>query len=268
MKPNNDPQNDGLVDKKVEIIDATGIVEDKKEEVTAVSCDLWKQVVYELIGTFMFMLVIYFCKGDVTKFVFGFWVILCIFGGYSGAHVNPAITLGFYVYEKNLILGLPKLFLYWVAQFAGSIAGAFLSKRFFTAAVYVVPTNQSVGDVMYTEFFFTGTFLFVILWVCSKHTSPSPYGPLNCGVIVCWFYVIVHAGSSVSGAAYNPAILSVLNFIAYESTDPKALGYIGYMISAELIGVVIFALIFSWFFEPFIKAKNEKSVKECAAEKI
>lgn len=238
---------------KSDAIDST-----KKEAPSAFSCDLLKQSAYELIGTFMFMSVIYFCKGDVAKFVFGFWVILSIFGRFSGAHVNPAITLGFYVYEGDYITGIPKLLLYWIAQFIGALSGALVTKKFFSDVVYVgVPTNQPLADIMYSEFFFTGTFLFVILWVCSKETSPTPYSPINCGIIVGWFYLIVNAGSSLSGAAYNPAILTVLNTIAYHVKDAKAIHYLGYMIGAEFAGVIIFALIFAWFFEPYIANKNK-----------
>jgi len=236
--------------------------EDIPKQESAISCDLMKQTLFELVGTFMFMSIIYYCKGDVAKFVFGFWVILSLFGGFSGAHVNPAITLGFYVYEGRWGAGIPKLLLYWIAQFLGALAGAEVTKRFFKDVVYVgVPTNHPLADIMYSEFFFTGTFLFVILWVCSKHTSPTPYSPINCGIIVGWFYLIVNAGASLSGAAYNPAILTVLNLIAYEVKDPKAIQYLGYMISSELCGVIIFSLIFSWFFESYIKNKNSSSCK-------
>lgn len=215
---------------------------------------LLRQAAFELMGTFMFMCVIYFCKGDVTKFVFGFWVILTLFGRYSGAHVNPAITLGFYVYESDFVGGLSKLFLYWGAQFLGALLGALMSRNLFLEAVYVgVPTDQGVLQVIFSEFFFTGTFCFVILYVCSKVTSPSDKAPINCALIVSWFYVVVNAGSQLSGAAYNPAILTVLNTIAYEVQDPLAIQYLGYMITAELAGVAVFALIFKYVFEAYFE---------------
>ena len=230
-----------------------------KTEESLVSWDLLVQSMYEFIGTFMFMSIIYFCKGDVTKFVFGFWVILSVFGKFSGAHVNPAITLGFYVYEGKFLTGLPKMLLYWTAQFLGALVGASFTKLFFKDLVYVgVPTDSGLSSVMYSEFFFTGTFLFVILWVCSKDTSPTPYGPINCAIIVAWFFLIVNAGSKLSGAAYNPAILTVLNFIAYQVKDPTAIKYLATMIFSELLGASLFAVIFAWFFEPYYRNKYSK----------
>lgn len=254
-------ENQQLIN-KVDVKTTADIAGPKKEEESQISCELLKQSLYEFVGTFMFVSIIYFCKGDVSKFVFGFWVILSLFGGFSGAHVNPAITFGFYIYEVNYIAGLPKLILYWIAQFLGAFVGAEVTKRFFTDLVYVgVPSNQPLIDVVYSEFFFTGTFLFVILWVCSKVTSPTPYGPINCGIIVSWFYLIVNAGGQLSGAAYNPAILTVLNVIAYHVKEAKALHYLSYMIAAEFAGAFIFALIFLWFFEPFIRNKNSNVAK-------
>jgi aquaporin Z len=223
---------------------------------------LLKMSIYEFIGTFMFMSIIYYCNGDVTKFIFGFWVILSLFGGFSGAHVNPAITLGCYIYDHDWINGLYKLFAYWIVQFTGALFGALITKRFFTDLVYVgVPTNMSLGSVMYSEFFFTGTFLFVILWVCSNITTPTKLAPIKCAMIVGWFYMIVNAGSKLSGAAYNPAILFVLNYIAYEIKDPKALGYVGYMVISEFLGVVVFAFAFKYCFESYYKTNNKEEVE-------
>jgi len=180
-------------------------------------------------------------------------------GKFSGAHVNPAITLGFYIYEGRLIEGLPKLLLYWIGQFLGAFLGVIISRQFISTVVYVgVPVNQSVWDVVYGEFFFTGSFLFFILYVCSAITSPTKSGPINCAIIVAWFYVIVNAGSTISGAAYNPAILTMLNFVAYQTKDSTAINYLVYMISAELVGAIVFALIFKYIFEACWEKPQEK----------
>lgn len=221
--------------------------------------DLLKQAGYELVATFLFMSVIYYCKGDVGKFVFGFWVIITIFSQVSGAHVNPAVTLGFYIYEQKYIEGISKLLLYWLAQFLGALIGATITKLLFPDVVYVgVPTDQPLLNIIYSEFFFTGTLIFVILWVCSKVTSPTPYSPINCGIIVGWFYFIVNAGAQLSGAAYNPAILTVLNIIAYEVQDSNAIKYLGYMVASELAGAALYAVLFYVLFEPFVRRrKNE-----------
>jgi glycerol uptake facilitator-like aquaporin len=216
------------------------------------------QTIYESIATFLFVCCIYFCQGDVSKFIFGMWVILVLFGQFSGAHVNPAITLAFYIFEANWANGLIKLAFYWVGQFLGAFVAALIAREFYKNSVYVgVPTTSSLFMVMYSEFFFTGTFAFVILYVCSQVTHPSKNSPMNCAIIVGWFYLIVNAGSQFSGAAYNPAVLTVLNSLAV-GQDTKAVRYLLAMIGSQLLGVMLFAVIFKYLFENYIKKLKTK----------
>jgi glycerol uptake facilitator-like aquaporin len=217
-----------------------------------------KAAIFEMAAMFMFVNVIYFCQADVGKFIFGMWVILVLFGQFSGAHVNPAVTLGFYCYEGEYRKGLVKLLLYWLFQFAGAAIGAAISREFYKKLIFVsVPTNRGIAEVMFSEFVFTGTFIFVILFVCSLITRPTKNSGWNCAVIVGWFYTIVQAGAHISGAAYNPAVLTILNLFAYESTESKALHYIVLMIVAQLLGVISHAYIFKYGFEKYIKNKME-----------
>jgi glycerol uptake facilitator-like aquaporin len=226
------------------------------KESSSFDSDLLIQALYESIGTMMFMVIIYYCAGDVSKFVFGFWIILSIFGGLSGAHVNPAITLGFYVYEGDFIGGLPKLLLYWLAQLVGAFLGASISKPLFLNDLFVQSTKNTF-EIFWAEFFFTGTFCFVILYVCSKKVNLTESAPIKCAMIVGWFYAIVNAGASISGAAYNPAILTVLNISAQLDNQQNAIVNLPIMIFAELLGVSVFSIIFKYAFERYIDEKNK-----------
>jgi glycerol uptake facilitator-like aquaporin len=76
-------------------------------------------------------------------------------------------------------------------------------------------------------------------------------------MIVGWFYVIVNAGASISGAAYNPAILTVLNISALLDNNEDAITNLPVMIIAELLGVTIFSLVFKYAFERYIDEKNK-----------
>jgi len=231
------------------------------EKPSEIMADL-KGAIWDLVGTFFFVCCIYYTKGDVTKFIFGFWSILVVFGKVSGSHVNPAISIGLYVYEMKFSEKLPKLAFYIIGQFIGAYLAVLLCSQFYPKPVYVaVPTNKSIFEVFYGECFFTGTFLFVILFVTNEHTAPVKGAPMGCAVIIAWFYVIVQAGSNISGAAYNPAILTVLNVLAYTTTDSKAIQFLFYMISAEILGVIIFALLFKFVFESYYVAKYEKEIK-------
>jgi len=235
-------------------------VEQLNEKPSEIMLDL-KSALWDMVGIFFFVCCIYYTKGDVTKFITGFWAILVIFGKVSGSHVNPAISIGIYVYNCKFIEKLPRLAFYIVGQFIGAYLACLLCKQFYPQPVYVaVPTDKSIFEVFYGECFFTGTFLFVILFITTEHTAPIKGGPMGCAVIIAWFYVIVQAGSNISGAAYNPAILTVLNVVAYTDSDPKAIQFLFYMISAEVLGVIIFALLFKFVFESYYISKHEKEI--------
>lgn len=51
---------------------------------------------------------------------------IIVSGGYSGAHLNPAVTLALYVWR-----GFPgkRVVPYWVAQVLGAFLGAAIGKR-------------------------------------------------------------------------------------------------------------------------------------------
>lgn len=216
--------------------------------------------IYELVGIFFFVTIITFTGADINKFIFGFWVILTIFGSYSGGHVNPAITFGFYIYDAEWGFGLIKLVLYWIAQFVGATLGAEFSYFITHKRIFVAVPHQSSGfEVFLAEFMFTGTFLFVILFVCSKITQPAfANGPTKTGVIVGWFYTAVQTGAGLSGAAYNPAILFALNGFAFFGGNRDALNMVFKMMGAELAGALAFALFFKYIFERNYPDQNEK----------
>jgi glycerol uptake facilitator-like aquaporin len=231
----------------------------KKEPLLNFDRDLINQSLFEMVGTYMFVTLIYLCQGEITKFVFGFWILIVIFGNLSGAHFNPAITLGLYIEQWQFRKGFSKLLFYIIAQFIGALSASYLNQFVMDHSVYVgVPEKRSLLTIIYSEFLFTGLFVFVIQYVSSKHTTPSTIPILNCAMVAAWFFVIVQAGSSLSGAAYNPAVLFILNFIAYTIEDKKALNRVGYMLISEFAGAIVFSLIFVFAFESYVKRKNQK----------
>lgn len=64
--------------------------------------------------------------------------IIYTWGWISGAHVNPAVTLGVLL-SGNISLG--KSILYWIAQFAGGAAAAYL-------LVYLLGSDSSLGQTI------------------------------------------------------------------------------------------------------------------------
>jgi glycerol uptake facilitator protein len=219
---------------------------------------------FEGLATFLFICAIIFSGGKIETFVFGMWVILSCFGGISGAHVNPAITLGFYAIQGDYFWGLFKFGLYFVFQLIGCILGALLA--FYVVReklIFIQPyPNVSEGNIFFSEFFFTGTFFFFIAFVCHPKHPPSNITPVNTAIIVSWFYLIVKAGSQLSGAAFNPAVLLTLNSLArFGYHKVEAFDHVWIMIGAEFTGVVVFGLIYQYLFVPFYEATHEEIKK-------
>jgi glycerol uptake facilitator-like aquaporin len=252
--------------------------EDQKKEENKTKRSTFFDAFYDGVGTFLLICAIYYCKGDITKFVIGFWVILTIFGEYSGAHLNPAVTFGIYIYEHKFFEGLWKLVLYWIFQFGGAIGGAMVSRNFYKQpASFGLPKDNTLFDILFIESLFTGLFIFIILQVAvspitgfkSKHTT---YGidnsaPFRSALIVGWFYLLVNAGFYISGAAFNPAVLSVINFLASESTDAGVMKYVCYMIAAEMAGALVFALLHKLMFETYIDSIHPERSEENTCDK-
>jgi MIP family channel proteins len=65
-------------------------------------------------------------------------VIVYAWGSISGAHVNPAVTLGVAAAGR---MPWPKAIIYWVAQFAGAVVAAFLLR-------WLLPTDSDLGQTV------------------------------------------------------------------------------------------------------------------------
>ena len=54
---------------------------------------------YELVGTALFIYMILVSKGDAMGVPLALFAMIVIFGGITGGHFNPAVTLGVYIHE-------------------------------------------------------------------------------------------------------------------------------------------------------------------------
>lgn len=82
--------------------------------------------IYEFIGTMLLTFACIISGGDLMAISLTFFSLLQILGPVSGAHVNPAVTLGVYIREGQ-IENKEALFKMIIAQFIGAIAGAVMA---------------------------------------------------------------------------------------------------------------------------------------------
>lgn len=135
---------------------------------------------------------------------FGLVVVAMVYavGHISGAHLNPAVTLGFYSGGR---LEARELAPYWAGQLAGAVlASAVLRLLFGEEAVRLGATLPAMGPgrAFAMELILTGMLMFVIMAVATDHRAQGAMAGIAIGATVCVAAII---GGPVSGASMNPA---------------------------------------------------------------
>jgi len=175
---------------------------------------VWRSLLTEFLGTFTLVFVgagtvaLTAVQGGslvASSFAFGLTLATIIYtwGSYSGAHVNPAVSLGFAVAGRmNFFLMLA----YWVAQMLGGVVAAALIAYFFGTAS---GAGASVGSLTNTdawravlfEAFLTFLLVIVILLI-SRNPMLAIISGLAIGLVLT---ANMFMGVSLTGASMNPA---------------------------------------------------------------
>jgi len=185
----------------------------------------------EFIGTAMLVISINWSStSDSTAFAVGatVFVMATIFGGISGGHFNPAVTIGMLWKEgkdrfgRNLGLTIFMI----IAQGLGALFGFAIALMAFDFkkkdGVTEIPSGSNdyyvaqlcpeggcndkagVGRVFCIEMICTFLFVTFVL-VITKHNG-SDQAPINCACIGLALYLAVRESSGVSGGCINPAV--------------------------------------------------------------
>ncbi len=133
--------------------------------------------------------------GDVLpvafSFAFALTVLIYAFGGVSGAHFNPAVTFALAVARRFKWSELP---LYWVAQVAGGIAGAFVVAGIYgqdgasingTDILFgatVVAPDVTQWQALLAEAFIAFILMTAIMAVAVDHRAPKGWSGLIIGL--------------------------------------------------------------------------------------
>jgi aquaporin Z len=166
-----------------------------------------KALLTETIGTFFLVLTIGLTANaaePLAAIAVGLILMAMVYAGAhtSGAHYNPAMSLGLIVRGA---FPASKLAGYWAAQFVGALVAGFLIWKFSGQPVHISPAELStplkaiVGEAI-------GTFglAYVVMQVAARNGVPSNghYG-LAIGVAVT---ALMLAFAPLTGAAFNPAV--------------------------------------------------------------
>ena len=173
-----------------------------------------KRYLAEAIGTFALVfagttaiVVDGLTGGGVTSvgvaLTFGLVVMTMIYavGDVSGAHLNPAVTLGFWVAGR---LRVPDLAPYVLSQCAGALVASFTVRTLFpesTGLGATVPAG-AVFQSFLLEVLLTALLMFVILGVSTGAKEKGIMAGIAVGGTVALGALV---GGPVSGASMNPA---------------------------------------------------------------
>src|SRR4030081_2312129 len=126
---------------------------------------LFRKWIVEFIGTF-FLVYVIGCVSLQDHVLLGplaigaaLMVMIYAGGHISGAHYNPAVTLGVLIRGK---LSAGDAVPYILAQLAGAALAA-VAVKFFRAGVDVTPMALQVGPALLAEFLFTFALVYVVL---------------------------------------------------------------------------------------------------------
>lgn len=170
------------------------------------------------------------------------------FGPVSGCHVNPAVTMGFVVSGR---MALSEAIGFWIAQFAGGIAGALVLWGVFSGSPdysrsrtglgadgwgKLSMVHLNLGAAFAVEVILTLLFVFVVLTVTSKIGAPG-----FAGLVIGLTLTVVHlVGIPLTGTSVNPA-RSLGPALVVGGT---ALDQVWLFIVAPLIGGILAAELF------------------------
>jgi MIP family channel proteins len=168
----------------------------------------------EAVGTFFLVLigpgaagVNAFTHGGVggvgIALAFGCVLVAGIYalGHISGAHFNPAVTLGFFVARR---MPRHEVAPYIAAQLIGATAAAFLLRFVIGAAANASATVPSIPTIpaLAVEIALTVFLMLVIMAVATDDRVAGPVAGVAVGLAVCGDALM---GGALTGASMNPA---------------------------------------------------------------
>lgn len=129
-------------------------------------------------------------------------------GHISGGHINPAVTIAFWVTKK---MGTMEALLYWLAQIAGAIAAAYLLKGLLPADVWgpvSIGTPALAPDFTRAQgMILEGVLTFFLVFVvfATAVDERGAFGKIAGFAIGLTVTMDIYLGGPFTGAAMNPA---------------------------------------------------------------
>ena len=134
---------------------------------------------------------------------FGLVITLCVasMGHVSGAHINPAVTIGFWSIGRFPVRDLLP---YVVAQCVGAVAAAGFLRWILGPVANIGATVPAVplAQAFAIEMAYSGLLAFVIMGVATDEKSPPAVAPFAIGATV---FAGALVTGPLTGGSFNPA---------------------------------------------------------------
>jgi len=198
----------------------------------------------EFIGTFFLVLTIG-CTGIgagtgvIAPLAIGAALMVMVFAGghISGAHYNPAVTVGVFIRGK---VNAGDIVPYMIAQLAGATVAALVVSKLLRAGVAVPPITLKLGPALLAEFLFTFALVYVVLNAATAEgTSGNSFYGLAIGMTV---MTGAFAVGDISGGAFNPAVALGICILGISNWGNIWI-YLVANFAAAVVAAVIFQMI-------------------------
>lgn len=222
-------------------------------ETSLLSGNLWRALGAEFIGTFLLAAVIIAGQGQPIFVLFGLVGIVLLLGSISGAHVNPAVTIGAWATRR---IGWLRALGYIFVQFLGAAVAFFALSAFLGGSTQPSAEQQAYGQaaaslfqaadistltgkewyVFFAEVLGTAILGFAVAAATRAKDSLSAAFSVGLGIFIALMIGITVTGFVSASAIINPAVALALQ--AYSGVW----AYVVYGLGAVLGGVIGFVL--------------------------
>jgi aquaporin Z len=191
-------------------------------------CTSFTVFIYEFIGTFTLVGVINATKGNAPAIGLTLFFLLLLCGPITGAHFNPAVTLGVWLNKVRSEANAGSVTFQMVNMMAAQVAGALAGMCVFLQVLdhlngekvinredfpHLKASTQSAGQAEFVEMFCTFIFVAANLLVkdntagkYSARIGTEPVAFLGCAIIACTLSGMIMFAGPHTGASINPAV--------------------------------------------------------------
>ncbi len=217
---------------------------------------LWRALAAEFIGTFMLAGIIIATQGQPLFVALGLVGIVLLVGAVSGAHVNPAVTVGAWATRR---IGWLRAVTYIFVQFLGAAAAFFLLSAFLKGAEPVSAEAAMYGQqapalfavkellegkewfVFFSELVGTAILGFAVAHATRAKDSLTAAFSVGLGILIAILFGMTAAGFVTASTVINPAI--ALSLQAYGSALWPYIVFGLAPIIGGIVGFVVYDLV-------------------------